>query len=138
MPLGARIAIRSALVWLLAGSSAGLIFVIARSTESPYLAARALQAHVPAMLIGWFAQFVLGVAFWMLPKFNRADPRFPRGDERPFVGGILGLNGALALWIAAATLGGPATLANTGAALVVLGVATCASRLWPRVKAFGQ
>ena len=137
MPFGARLAIRLALAWLVAGATAGVAVSLVRAEAlPPWTAGPLYRGHVASMLFGWFTQLVLGVAFWMLPKFARHDPRWPRGDERPFVAGVVVMNVALLCTMGAAAVDASQT-SRVAFAAVAVSAALCASRLWPRIKAFG-
>jgi hypothetical protein len=39
---------------------------------------RVLPIHIEMLLVGWFFQLALGVAFWILPRLQQGPPR---GDE---------------------------------------------------------
>lgn len=136
MPLATRLAIRLALGWLVVGMAMGVVVAAARAGLLPPRSSLALMVHIPAVLVGWFAQLVIGVAYWMMPKYGRSDARWPRGPERPFLAAIVALNVALLI----AVLGrfvGPG-LVRVGAVAVLASFAACAAQIWPRVKAFGR
>ncbi len=137
MPVASRIAIRLALAWLLLGMGMGVLVVCTRAGLVPVAMTRAIAVHIPGLLFGFFAQLVLGVAHWMMPKYKRGDPRAPRGDERPFMAGVITLNLGVACTAAGALFGYP-PLHRIGAVGVALALALCASRIWPRIKAFGS
>ena len=129
MPPVSRWMIRISLVSLLAGAAVGALLL----AQLPAALAHegTLRAiHLDLMLFGWLMQFVLGVAYWMLPRYptlpERGSPAaawsalalFDAGLLTAIVGWTLSLTGL-------ASLGRAALVGGT---LVFLGV------LVPRVK----
>jgi hypothetical protein len=95
---------------------------------------RLVPIHIEYLLLGWFVQLALGVAFWILPRFRSGAER---GWEAPAWLAFVLLN----LGIQAVALGGAAGASPT---IVLLG--RCSEGLaagafvlhaWPRVKTFG-
>lgn len=89
-----------------------------------------IGAHIELLLFGWMAQIAMGMAFWILPRFNNTNP-----DQR--YGRV---------WLAWSAF----VLLNAGVLLVSLGLSTLAGRIlealaagcfvlhiWPRVKPIG-
>jgi hypothetical protein len=91
------------------------------------------------LFVGWFLQFALGVAYWLLPR--RRSPERPLGyHERAASLAMIALNLGLLLRVAAEPLeraghASAATLAGLGlSALLQLGaVLVFAIQLWPRL-----
>lgn len=84
--------VRSSLVALVLGALAGgLLLGAAPLVTMPGLALR--QMHLDLMLFGWLVQFVLGVAYWMLPRYLVQPERGPVhvawGAFALFQGGLL-------------------------------------------------
>ncbi len=79
MPRLSQFMIRTALLWLGLGSTAGGLLLANKGV--PLLASLwALRdLHIHVLLVGWTAQLACGVAFWILP---RLDAQGSRGDER--------------------------------------------------------
>ena len=79
MPQLSQLIIRTALLWLALGYTAGGLLLANKGV--PMLAAlwRLREAHVHMLLIGWTVQVACGVAFWILP---RLDTQGSRGNER--------------------------------------------------------
>jgi hypothetical protein len=99
----------------------------------------ALPAHVHMLLVGWLLQFVLAIAFWLLPR--RRLPARPLGsDERTARAAAVALNLGLAARLVAEPLARAghdaawiaATLA-IAALLQVGAVLTFVAHLWPRL-----
>ena len=124
--------VRASLIYLLLGFLFGAM-LLAQKGISYYPAAWNLfPIHMEFLLIGWFAQLAMGVAFWILPRFSSGPPR---GNVAllwmSFVLVNLGiLFGALRLWLPAALLIGRAAEAGAGI-LFAIG-------WWRRVKPHGE
>jgi heme/copper-type cytochrome/quinol oxidase subunit 1 len=94
-----------------------------------------LPAHIEFLLFGWTVQLILGMAFWILPRFNR-PPRRGREDLAWLAVILLNVGvffagfGPLAQGVGG-ILGFAGRAAEVGAALVF------AAHAWPRVKAAG-
>ena len=93
MPRLSRLAIRAALLYLLLGFTFGGLMLLNKGIPLAPWAWRLLSAHVEFLLIGWTAQFILGIGFWILPRFSRGPAR---GNES-FAWMALGLINASAV-----------------------------------------
>lgn len=93
---------------------------------------RWLTAHLHTMLFGWTVQLVIGVGYWILPKFRGGTSR---GNDRLAIAAIVLVNVGTLVGAGFSLYGLPATVA-----FGMQGVAaTCfALHLWPRVKPFGS
>jgi hypothetical protein len=114
---------------LVAGFGLGAMLLAAK--ERPFgapFAAALLGAHRDVVLLGWMAQCVLGVGYWILPRRSSGTPR---GPEWPVAAGWLLLNAGVLL----AALGRPAGRAWVGYAAVAAGTVLVAGALLPRVRA---
>lgn len=134
MPLVSRIAIRMAFGWLIVGFGTGTALAAARGGFLPAAIYAAFELHTGALLIGFFVQLVIGVAFWMFPKHGSGAAR---GNEQVVVAGIVLLNLALVARVAA-SVAASSRGATTAGAGIALAVAICATQLWPRVKPFAE
>jgi hypothetical protein len=93
-----------------------------------------LPAHIEFVLFGWTVQLVMGMAFWILPRF----PKPPvRGNEKLAWGAFLLVN--FGIWSLVLASFGPADpwLILTGRAAEAAGVLAFVAHAWPRVKKFG-
>jgi FtsH-binding integral membrane protein len=62
--------IRTALIYFLLGFTLGALLLAQKGFPfAPWLW-RWRQAHIEFLLLGWTVQLVLGVAFWILPRFQ--------------------------------------------------------------------
>ncbi len=98
-----------------------------------------LNPHIELMIFGWTMQFVMGVAFWILPRFS-ADGRY--GDEGRYGNTVLGwwsfalLNCGIGFTALSSWFGWDHLL--LGGRLCTLGaVLLFVLLIWPRVKPLG-
>jgi heme/copper-type cytochrome/quinol oxidase subunit 1 len=126
--------IRAALFYLAVGFTLGGLLLFNKGVPLSAGIWQLLPAHIEFMLFGWIVQLVMGMAFWILPRFSH---NASRGNVRlAWLAGIL-LN--LGIWLVAygsmVAWQPPTTIA--GRACEVLSVADFAVYAWPRVKASG-
>jgi len=132
------IMLRLSLAWLLVGIVLGALMLTDEHIPGDWTLWFA-PTHGHILFVGWFLQFALGVAYWLLPR--KRSPRRPLGyNERVADAAVAALNLGLLLRVA----GEPAQRAGwtgawifpalaTSAALQVVAIATFAVQLWPRV-----
>jgi hypothetical protein len=126
--------IRAALAYLLAGFTLGALLLAAKGLPLPLGVWRWLPVHFELLLVGWFVQLVMGVAYWIFPRFGMT--RAARGREGLAWLALALLNGGIGA-VSVAVLHGPATLAVVGRAMEVLAAATMALNVWARTRASG-
>lgn len=90
-----------------------------------------LSLHFHTMLFGWTIQFVIGVAYWILPTFGG---RSNTGNDR-FAWAAVGLVNLATILGSIGGLFGP--LAAVAFGLQALAAMSFAAHIWPRVKPFG-
>lgn len=89
------IAIRAALCWLLLGIVAGAA-MLNDDVLPGYWTLWLSPTHAHILLVGWFFQFTLGVAYWLLPR--KRSPERPVGyNERLAIAALVLINLGLAL-----------------------------------------
>ncbi len=131
MPRLSQWFIRAALIHLLLGFTFGALMLSNKGIPFHPGLWRLLPVHIELLLVGWTMQLVLGVAFWILPRF------LIRGTER---GNIRGA------WLAFFLLNGGLWLVSLGAffalspIIVIIGRGAEASaavlfawHIWPRI-----
>ncbi|MBZ0296800.1 MAG: cbb3-type cytochrome c oxidase subunit I [Anaerolineae bacterium] len=94
---------------------------------------RLLNPHIEMMIFGWTMQFVMGIAFWILPRFS-SEPRY--GSTRLGWWSLALLNSGVALtalgvWFALNLLSLAGRLSTLSAITLFVIL------IWPRVKPLG-
>ena len=78
MPRLSALAVRAALVYLLVGFTLGGLLLANKGIPISGAMWYLLPAHIEFLLVGWTAQLILAVAFWILPRYSGGS----RGNER--------------------------------------------------------
>jgi hypothetical protein len=123
--------VRASLIYFLLGFTFGSLILAQKGISYYPPVWNLFPIHMEFLLIGWFAQLAMGVAFWILPRFSIGPSRGNQGLVRiSFILINLGLLvGALQLWFPVAVL--IERIAEIGAGI------SFAIGLWPRVKPYG-
>ncbi len=135
--------VKSSLVWMLAGFVIGGLMLVDRVVPGDWRAW--LQpTHGHMLFVGWFVQFAIGIAYWLLPRKRR--PELPVGyRETPAFAGWAMLNVGLALRVAGEPMErvGDAgafsmTILAFSAILQVGAIIVFILQLWPRIYGKGK
>ena len=129
---------RAALIWLVAGVALGTAMLSDALTPGEWREWFA-PTHGHMLFVGWFLQFAVGIAYWLLPR--RRTPKIPLGySERLAFAGMLLLNAGLLLRLIAepaeqmgAQRGVDVVLAVSGLAQLAA-VVIIARQIWPRLR----
>ena len=134
MPRLSVLWIRSALIHLALGFTFGMLMLFNKGVAVDARLWRLLPAHIEFLLIGWTAQLIMGVGFWILPRFARGASR---GNETSvwIAFGLINIG----VWLAGigATLGAPAIVPLLGRIAEAGGAIIYAAHIWRRVKPLG-
>lgn len=129
--------LRAALCWLLGGVIIGALMLTDRAIPGQWLLLAPSHAHM--LFVGWFLQFAIGVAYWLLPR-KRLPTRRLGYAERPAWAAASALNLGLLLRVVAEPIeragsGSEVTLLLlvASALLQVAAIAIFVSQLWPRL-----
>lgn len=130
--------LRASLLWLLAGVVFGGLMLTDRALPGQWVLWMA-PSHAHMLFVGWFLQFVVGVAYWLLPR--KRTPARPLGyAERAAWLAAIALNLGLIMRVLAEPMertgqGSSATLTLLAASALfqVSAALTFAAQLWPRV-----
>jgi len=140
MPRLARIFVKASFVYLVLALLLGALTIFQGSPIAQWLRSTYLsQVHL--LVVGWISQLIIGIAYWMFPRFLEEQHREPRGADWPVWAVIGCLNAGLLLRFAlepfALMKGAPwlkALVALSGI-LQVLGVAGFGVLIWGRIRA---
>lgn len=127
--------VRASLVYLALGFTLGAVLLANKGVAVAPVLWRLLPLHIEASLVGWVLQLVMGVAYWIFPRFGMTAAQRGREDLAWLAFWLLnsgvwgvGLAGFTELPGAVAALG---RVAEAGAAVVM------AVNLWARTRASG-
>ena len=132
------ITIRTALLWLLAGFVVGGAMLTDRHLPGDWRLWMS-PSHGHMLFVGWFLQFVIGVAYWLLPR--KRSPARPLGYQEPLAfAAVAALNAGLILRV----IGEVAERSDyasdltfvalsVAAGLQIVAAAVFVLQLWPRV-----
>lgn len=132
MPRLSAVAVRLSLVYLLLGFAIGALMLANKGLPFSGAVWGLLGAHVEFLLVGWTVQLIIGVAFWILPRY----PGGSRGKEWPAWASVVCLN--LGIWTAALAAVGPGPALAAGRLFEAAGAALFALHAWGRVRASGK
>lgn len=137
MPLITRLFIKSSFVYLVAALLTGLLLAAAPRLNLPPIVYTLNPVYFHLFLVGWVTELIIGVAYWMFPKFSREQPR---GSAALAWSTYLLLNLGLLLRVVAEPIvtlqssnfwGG---LLVAAALLQWLAALTFVANTWPRIK----
>lgn len=137
MPRLTRYFVKTSFLYLLAGLLLGIALAAPGLAEwLPALGAmRPVYLHL--LILGWAGQLIMGVMYWMFPKFTKMRPR---GSEKLGWATYLSLNAGMALRIVGEPLVVMNPDLNAGWLLALSAIFLCVAgwcvvvNTWPRVK----
>jgi cbb3-type cytochrome oxidase subunit 1 len=123
--------IRASLVYLVLGFTFGGLILFQKGI--PFLPSlwRLLPAHIEFLLFGWTVQLVMGMAFWILPRFSKSPVR---GNEKLAWGAFVLINAGVLALALSGLCANSSWLSLLGRLAEALGVLLFAAHAWPRVK----
>jgi len=124
--------IRMALLYLLAGFTFGALLLAHKGIPFEPQVWRWRPAHIELLLVGWLLQLAMGVAYWILPRFQQQ-----RGNTPAAWAAFWLLNAGVLLVVAAVPLPTFTWLAVLGRLLQAGAAVAFAVNAWPRVKPTG-
>lgn len=124
--------VRAALLYLAIGFSLGALLLAHKGLGWSPLWWRWLPAHIEFLMIGWTGQLILGVAFWILPRFGGSRRR---EGAAWLAFGLINLGVLLAGW--GPVLAAPTWVVLAGRLAELAAMAAFAFHAWPRIKPIG-
>lgn len=131
MPRLSRWSVRLAFLYLVLGFTLGALILTHKAVRWPAWAWKAFPSHQEVLLFGWTAQFALGIAYWILPRFRGGR----RGRTWLAAAAIGFLNLGIWLVVLRLWLGRGAEVFGRG--LEALAVLFFLLHAWPRIKPAG-
>jgi cbb3-type cytochrome oxidase subunit 1 len=129
--------VRASLAYFGVGITLGAVLLAGRELADGPWVAQLRPLHAELLLYGWTLQLIMGVAYWILP-------RFPTGAERGHPLLPWAACGLLNLGVLVAALGTMPAAAPRAAAILLgrgletLAVAAFIAHALPRIKGFGR
>jgi hypothetical protein len=123
--------IRASLIYLALGFTLGGLMLFHKGVAIAPWVWLWLPAHIEFLLVGWTIQLVLGVAFWILPRFSRL-PR--RGNETFAWLAVIFLNAGILVTGLGPIIFPQAWLVWFGRFSQIVGATFFALHVWPRVR----
>ena len=137
MPILTRVYIKTSLLYLVAALLVGGVLALAQVVDLPAALRSLSPIYFHLLMVGWITQLIVGMLYWMLPKYSKEKPR---GHDPLWWATYILLNIGLLLRVAAE----PANALTSGAAwqwglalsalLQWLAGLTLSAAAWPRVK----
>ncbi len=121
--------VRASLFYMALGGTFGAIILSHKGVPWAPWAWRLLDAHIDVVLFGWITLLILGVAYWILPRFG-----VRRGREGWAQGALVSMNLGLVLVIVTPWIPDARLFLLVGRVLEVLAVVAFVVHAWPRVK----
>jgi hypothetical protein len=94
MPTLTRLYVKTSLLYLVAALLFALLLALGQAIALPPLLRSAGPVYFHLFLLGWVTQLIMGIVFWMFPKYSR---EYPRGSVRLALATYVLLNTGLLL-----------------------------------------
>ena len=131
-------AVKISLIWMLLGFVIGGLMLVEHLVPGNWRA-WLMPTHGHILFVGWFVQFVIGIAFWLLPRKRRPELPLGYGEHKAFTA-LAMLNIGLGLRVIAEPLWRDGydgawidTLLAASSVLQVLTIFIFVSQMWPRI-----
>ncbi|MCL4830631.1 MAG: hypothetical protein KJZ95_24955 [Caldilinea sp.] len=137
MPSITRLFIKASLLYLVAAFFVGVILVLRPMYDLPAITAGFSPIYFHLFMVGWVMQLIVGVAYWMFPKWSKTQPR---GHDSLALATFWLLNAGLLLRVVAepaqmvSAWPGWGWLIVASATLQWLAGLAFVANTWPRVK----
>lgn len=79
MPTITRTFIKAAILYFALGLLTSFLVSARSLLNLPLFLDAMMPTYLHMLVVGWITQLIIGVAYWMFPKFSKQSPR---GDER--------------------------------------------------------
>ena len=129
MPRLSALLIRVALIYFGIGFTLGMLMLFNKGIPFESSLWRLLPMHIEFLLFGWTMQFIFGVAFWVLPRFENERPH----EWLVWVAGTLLNMGVLSVGVGSWLAASPVIIV-IGRASELVAVIAFVIHVYPRVK----
>jgi len=75
MPILTRWFVKSAFVYFFAALAVALILALQTPLHLAPAIGSLMPVYIHLFMVGWVAQFIFGVVYWMFPKYSKDKPR---------------------------------------------------------------
>ncbi|MCC6615344.1 MAG: cbb3-type cytochrome c oxidase subunit I [Anaerolineae bacterium] len=75
MPLLSRAFIKAGLIYFIVGLAAGVLTVAQPVLHLPAFFGVFYPVYIHLLMVGWVMQLIIGVVYWMFPKYSKERPR---------------------------------------------------------------
>ncbi len=75
MPPITRLFIKTSFLYLVAAFCVGLLLALRAAASLPALIGGLSPVYFHLFMVGWVTQLIVGVAYWMFPKWSKQRPR---------------------------------------------------------------
>ena len=75
MPILTRLFIKTALTYFVLALAVGLLLALRPLFPLPAWVSGLTPVYFHLFMVGWITELIIGVAYWMFPKFSRESPR---------------------------------------------------------------
>ncbi len=125
--------VRFSLIYLAVGFTLGSLMLANEGLSfSPDLN-RILPAHIEILMVGWFLQLALGVAYWILPRNLQG---LPRGNKFAAWAALVLVNTGIVL-VGVSVLFNTSWLMAAGRIIEIIGILAFLSIAWRRLRSSG-
>ncbi len=134
MPTRSQWTLRLALIYMLGGATLGAMVLIGKVHPPLGHWMPTLPLHIAWMVGGGFLQFVMGTAFWILPKF--ADRPSFYGNVFFFDAAVVALNAGLLSYSLGQAISAFTFLKSGSGLLFAIAMLAWIAHIFPRIKPF--
>jgi cbb3-type cytochrome oxidase subunit 1 len=126
--------VRTSLVYFGVGIALGAVLLAGRELADGPWVARLRPLHAELLLYGWTLQLIMGVAYWILPRFRTGTER---GNQALPRAAYWLLNIGVLLAALGTAPGAEESVMPLGRGLEILAAAAFVAHALPRIKGFG-
>lgn len=77
-------AVKTSFIWMIVGIGMGSLMLVDHLVPGDWRA-WFLPTHGHILFVGWFVQFVIGIAFWLLPRKRLPELPLGYGEHKAFI-----------------------------------------------------